>query len=109
MLPLLPNEGLMMPNRRESFNSELAEVSWRDLRVHLQRDAIITVDAALDLVAVAVAVSGDDKQQVQQWLEQGLLGKPSVEVLEVWEREQETSFWMLIVQPFILIQDAIHG
>jgi hypothetical protein len=102
-------EERMMSNIVEQFKKDLAEVTWRDLRVHLQREAIITVDAGLDLIVVAAAVAGDVSQQVQQWLEQGQLGKPSEEQLENWEREQDTLFRLLIVQPFILVQDVSHA
>lgn len=41
----------------ESFKRDLADVNWRELKIHLQRDSIIIVAAELDLIEVAVAVA----------------------------------------------------
>ncbi len=58
-----------MSEIRKSLKRDLAEVCWRELRVHLQRDAIIVVDDALDLIETAIAVADDDKK----WLSSGLM------------------------------------
>ncbi len=92
----------------ESFRRDLADVSWRELRFHLQRDAIIVVADELDLIDVGVAVAEDNKKLVEKWIAASQLGKPNEQQLESWEREPETPFQMLIVQPFILIQ-SIHN
>ncbi|NOY13661.1 MAG: DUF2288 domain-containing protein [Deltaproteobacteria bacterium] len=92
----------------ESFRQDLAEVPWKDLRIHLQRDAIVIVAAELDLVTTAVAVAEDDKTAVEKWLAAGHLLKPTAEQLTDWEMELEKPFCMLIVQPFILLQPVTH-
>jgi hypothetical protein len=88
----------------ESFKRDLAEVCWQDLRIHLQRDAIILVAADLDIIQVAVAVAEDDSRQVEAWITSGEIGKPSRQQLDEWEQDLEKPFRMLIVQPFILVQ-----
>ena len=89
----------------ESFKRDLAEVNWRELKIHLKRDSIIVVSAELDLVDVGVAVADDDKSLVEAWITASQLGKPTEKQLESWEQESTQRFQMLIVQPFILIQD----
>ncbi len=89
----------------ESFKRDLAEVNWRELKIHLQRDSIIIVAAELDLIEVAVAVADDDKTRVEIWIAENQLVKPTVEQLENWEQEPGHRFQMLIVQPFILVQE----
>ncbi|MBN1958323.1 MAG: DUF2288 family protein [Desulfuromonadales bacterium] len=98
-----------MSAMRESFQRDLAEVEWRELRIHLQRDAIILVSSELDLIDVAVAVADDDKKRVEEWLDSALLGKPDAGQLASWESELSRPFRMLIVQPFILVQDVLHA
>jgi len=93
----------------ESFKRDLAEVSWRELKIHLQRDAIIIVADPIDLIAAAVAVADDDKDQVAAWIAAGQLGKPSEKQLESWEQEMEKRFQMLIVQPYILVQGVMDA
>ncbi|MDX2481532.1 MAG: DUF2288 domain-containing protein [Desulfuromusa sp.] len=91
----------------ESFKRDLAEVNWRELKIHLQRDAIIIVAAELDLIEVGVAVADDDKALVEAWIAASQLGKPTDKQLEGWEQESDKLFQMLIVQPFILVQ-GVH-
>ena len=88
----------------DRFARDLAEVSWRDLRIHLQRDAIITLTKDLSLIEVAMAVAKDQKSQVESWVTAGKLSKPSELDVQTWEGELDKPFRMLIVQPFILIQ-----
>ena len=88
----------------EQFKKDLAEVFWKDLRIHLQRDSIILVDTGLDLIDVAVAVAEDNKQQVDSWISTEKLTKPSAEQVTAWETQLDKPFRMLIVQPFILSQ-----
>ena len=98
-----------MSEQIESFKRDLAEVCWRELKIHLQRDAIITVSTTLDIITVAEAVANDNKAAVAEWIENSQLGKPTEDQLKSWEENQEKSFRMLIVQPFILIQDILDA
>lgn len=98
-----------MSEKVESFKRDLAEVHWRELKIHLQRDAIITVAQALDIIDVAVAVADDDKEMVEGWIESEQLAKPTEEQLKGWEKTQEKPFRMLIVQPFILVQEVVDA
>lgn len=98
-----------MSEMRESFKRDLGEVCWRELRIHMQRDAIILVGPDLDLIETAVAVAEDDKAQVEQWISAGQIGKPEKDSLDSWESDLDKPFRMLIVQPFILIQDVQHA
>ncbi len=93
----------------ESFKRDLAKVSWRELKIHLQRDAIIVVSTKLDLVTVGVAVADDDKNLVETWVAANQLGKPTEKQVESWEQEPDKRFQMLIVQPFILLQSVIDA
>ena len=93
----------------DQFKKDLADVTWRDLRIHLQRGSIIIVNDRLDLVAVAVAVAEDQKAPVEDWVAAGDLIKPSVEQIEAWETQLDKPFRMLIVQPFILVQMVSHA
>ncbi|MDX2495026.1 MAG: DUF2288 domain-containing protein [Desulfuromusa sp.] len=93
----------------ESFKRDLAEVTWRELKIHLQRDSIIVFSAEIDLIEAAVAVADDDKNRVESWLSAGQLGKPTDQQLKDWEDGADKLFRMLIVQPFILIQEIVDA
>jgi len=85
--------------------TSLGPVRLSDLRAHLARDAVIVVDASLELVHVAEIVAQDDRPAVDQWVSGGLLGKPSRELLERWERSEGEVALAIVVQPFVLVQD----
>jgi hypothetical protein len=95
-----------MEGHHEKFARDLAVVQWRELRIHMRRDALVNVAAELDLVAVACAVAADEVDRVQAWIAGGQLGKPTGDCLARWETTLDKPFRMLIVQPYILIQDA---
>ncbi len=98
-----------MTELSERLRQDLAEVTWKDLRLHLQRDAIILVANELDMIDTALAVAKDDKTQVQGWLTQGQLKKPTAEQIAAWEAQPDQPFRVLIVQPFILAQQIEHA
>ena len=93
----------------ETVRAELAlqvDVAlWHWLQPHNERGALILVDSMLDLAEVGACLAADDGVQVQSWLASQLLAKPTAEQLECWNREQSKSFRMLVVSPFVLIQE----
>ena len=98
-----------MSEARLRFEKDLAEVDWKALRIHLQRDALILVAPQLDLVTVACKVAADATAEVEAWITQQLLQKPSAEQLQSWEAHLDKPFRMLIAAPYILIQEVCHA
>jgi len=82
-------------------------VAWHWLRPHQQRDALWVVATNLDLEAVGAALTRDDAAAVRVWLADGSLCKPVKEQLDRWESDPLQPLSMLIVQPFVLVQERI--
>lgn len=80
-------------------------VAWHWLRPHHQRDALWVVATALDLADVGAALTRDDAEAVRAWLADGSLRKPDKEQLDRWESDPLHPLSMLIVQPFVLVQE----
>ena len=80
-------------------------VPWQWLRPHQQRDALWVVAAPLDLEEVGAALTRDDAEAVRAWLANGSLAKPDKEQLDRWEKNPLQPLSMLIVQPFVLVQE----
>jgi len=80
-------------------------VAWHWLRPHHQRDALWVVAMTLDLESVGAALARDDAELVQAWLAEGSLRKPEKLELDSWESDPLHSLSMLIVQPFVLVQE----
>ena len=94
-----------MTENAEKAPLEVELVAWHWLRPHHQRDALWVVTTGLDLQIVGTALSRDNAAAVRAWLADGSLGKPKQEELDRWESEPEQPLAMLIVQPFVLVQE----
>lgn len=92
-----------MTNIQAQLTQDLADVSWKDIIPHCQRDAGIVVYEGLDIVEVGVAIAQDNIAQVQVWVEEQLLQKPTAQQLSLWNQSPEKLFSVLIVQPYVLI------
>ena len=89
----------------ENEPTRIEEVEWHWLRLHLERDAVIIVAPQLDLAEVAARIAADDAPTVSAWNAAGRLSKPSLEQIGAWNAEPARRFRMLIVQPYVLIQE----
>jgi hypothetical protein len=92
---------------REELARSLGPVQFSDLRAHIARDAVIVVHVSLDLLEVGEAIARDDKMRVAEWIEAGLVGKPSLEVLDRWAKVEGPAWTSLVVQPFVLVREGV--
>lgn len=91
---------------RQALMATMGPIEFSDLRAHLARDSVIVVDRALDLLDVGEAVAQDDKDRVSAWVAAGQVGKPSLEQLERWSKNEGLAWTVLVVQPFVLVQEG---
>jgi hypothetical protein len=82
---------------------ERADIEWEALIPHSRRDSIIFVHEGLDLVQVGVAIAQDNTAQVEVWIAEQLIQKPTAEQLSEWNQHPKQPFSTLIVQPYVLI------
>ncbi|MGI8500372.1 MAG: DUF2288 domain-containing protein [Hassallia sp.] len=94
-----------MQDLKAELTQNLDEAEWEWLIPHVQRDALILVPIELNLLDVGIAIASDNTPQVQQWIDQQLLAKPSVTQIGEWNCEITKRFNTLIVQPYVLIQE----
>jgi hypothetical protein len=94
-----------MENLREQLAEILDEAELEWLKPHIQKDAVIIVDAELDLLDVGVAIASDNTQSVQHWIGEQLLVKPSPEILSRWNAHPDCKFQAVIIQPYILVKE----
>lgn len=94
-----------MEDLRAALAESIDEAEWDWLVPHVQRDALVVVDPALDILDVGVAIANDDTIVVQRWISEQLIYKPSAEQLTLWERDRTRRFSALIIQPYVLMQD----
>jgi hypothetical protein len=77
---------------------------WEWLSPHAARARVILVGAKLDIVDVGVALTEDNTQLVQSWIEDGWLRHPTSEELSAWNANKEKEFASLVVPPFVLVR-----
>lgn len=92
---------------RAELTENLDEAEWEWLIPHAQRDAVILVAVELDLLDVGVAIAGDNVSQVQTWIDEALITKPSVAQIGEWNTQSVKRFKTLIVQPYVLVQEKV--
>ncbi len=95
-----------MANREELARS-VDEAEWGWLRAHLERGGLIVVGRGLDLVDAGLKIAADDSAAVRGWIDARLLTKPSPEQVASWDLDPGREFQVLIVSPYVLIQERI--
>jgi len=95
---------------RDKVNRETARLPWVELLKHFAAGNVVWVANSLDLVDVAVRISHDDKENITQWMNAGLLAKVSDEQAQTW-MDTNAEMWAVVVSPFILVQQekAVSG
>ena len=95
----------MSEDLRAELTNTMGPIQWEYLKPHVQRDAVVIVNEQLDLADVGVAIATNNTQAVERWINEQLITKPNAEQLTFWSAENKT-FTSIIVQPYVLIQDA---
>lgn len=89
----------------EELALNIDEAQWKWLKPHLEKGALITVAAAIDLAEAGERIAADDSPLVTAWIAAGKIGKPTAEEIEEWDGEPEKKFLVLIISPYVLIQE----
>ena len=92
---------------RQQLTENLDEAEWEWLSPHVKRDAVIVVAKELDLLDVGEAIASDKVSEVQVWIEEAFITKPSNEQMGEWNNQQDKRFNALIVEPYVLIQEKM--
>jgi len=89
-------------NYRKDLEEMVDVALWEWLSPHAARARVILVGANLDIVDVGIALTEDDSQLVQSWIEDGWLRHPTAEELSSWNADKERKFTSLVIPPFVL-------
>jgi hypothetical protein len=91
---------------RSELEKSIDSATWEWLTPHHEHDALIWVDASIDLVDVGMAIAQDQTQSVQHWIAEQVIAKPSEDQKRRWsESDSDLQFSALIVRPYVLIQE----
>lgn len=95
-----------MHDLRAELAENLDEAEWNWLIPHVQRNAVVVVATQLNLLDVGVAIATDNVSSVQHWIGEQLIYKPSLTQVSEWNGNRTKRFNTLIVQPYVLVQEA---
>ncbi|MBW4551170.1 MAG: DUF2288 domain-containing protein [Aphanocapsa sp. GSE-SYN-MK-11-07L] len=97
----------MTADLRAELAANLDQAEWSWLLPHVERDVVVVVTPALDLLDVGVAIASDHVLLVQRWISEGLIQKPDPAQVSNWNQNPNISFLALIVQPYVLVQPGM--
>jgi hypothetical protein len=100
------------PTLEQNLNQETALIDWDELIKHFARGVVVLVSPELDLIDVAASMAKDNKSEVEQWLEQGMINRASDDNARDWN-QRKPQFWCVVAAPWVLIQEkneasAVH-
>jgi hypothetical protein len=89
---------------REKVNLETSKIAWKELQRFFANGSAVFVASSLDLVDVACQFSIDNKNQVEQWLQNNLIALVSDQQAIKW-LESDTKVWAVVIKPWVLVQE----
>ncbi|MEM7555740.1 MAG: DUF2288 domain-containing protein [Cyanobacteria bacterium P01_A01_bin.84] len=92
---------------RAQLTQNIDESEWEWLIPHAKRDAVIVVVQELNLLDVGEAIATDKASEVQLWIDEALITKPSVKQIGEWNTQPDKRFNALIVEPYVLVQEKL--
>jgi hypothetical protein len=89
---------------RDTLAGKIDVVAAAELLPHHRRDALLMLVPEADILDVAVAIAGDEAEEVEGLLTDKKLYKPSLGQLADWCVDLELRFQYVILQPYVLAQ-----
>lgn len=91
---------------RAKVNMETSRIDWKELQKFFASGLAVEVSEKLDLVEVALQMSGDNKAQFEKWLSAGLISKVTDEQAAAW-LVADAEVWAVVVSPWVLVQKIV--
>lgn len=91
---------------RQKINLETGQLTWTELQKYYAKGNVIIVNPGLDLIDAAAKFAEDDKAVVQNWIQSEKIKRALDEDAIQWN-ERKSSFWTVVVAPWVLVQEII--
>jgi hypothetical protein len=88
---------------KQELHLQTARVHWQELETHFARGVVIQVAPELDLVEVATCLANDDKQAVENWIQQGQVQHLTMHTAKAWGAG-DPELWAVVVAPWVVVQ-----
>ncbi|MGM0517595.1 MAG: DUF2288 domain-containing protein [Pseudomonadota bacterium] len=108
-IPSDPQTGFDPSRDDEDLYAELvgqtAKIEWSELERFFAKGQVVRVDAAIDLVDVAMAMVRDRAEPFRAWQEAGQVAPLDTDTARRWAGGEAT-LWAVVTPPWILVQEA---
>lgn len=88
----------------EKYEKQIFKSTWTDIKQHAERDGLILVDPEIQLAHAAHMIVENQTEVINQWINDGKIGKPTQDQLDSWNSDDQKPFLFFIAQPYVLIQ-----
>ncbi len=85
----------------------MKHAEFDSLEPHMRRRSVFVVRNQ-QLEDAGAAIAADESEKVAAWMEDGTLARPTMDEVIHWH-ESKTKFTVLVVQPFVLIQEEFDA
>ena len=89
---------------RTHLHGETSKLPWVDLEKHFARGVVFKVEKGTDILDVAIIMSRDDKDSLEQLINDKKVQGAEIEDAKKWH-ETEASLWTIVIAPFVLVQE----
>lgn len=90
---------------RARLNLETAKIGWSGLQRQFAKGLVLKVMPDMDLIDTAARMIQDEKNSVNDWLEQKKIVQASTEDARRWN-EEDPDLWAVVVAPWVLVQET---
>jgi hypothetical protein len=108
-IPFDPQAGFDPGRDDQALYAELlgqtAKIEWSELERFFAKGQVVRVDAAIDLVDVAMAMVRDRAEAFGAWQAAGRVAPLDIETARRWAGGEPT-LWAVVTPPWILVQEA---
>lgn len=89
---------------QDRLNLQTARISWPELERFFARGRVLEVTAELDLIEVAVALTGDDIEKFTQWTDRKQVQHLQDQTAKQWV-EDDSNLWAVVIAPWVVVQN----
>lgn len=93
---------------KEKLKEQIEEANWPMLEDHYKRGGLIWASQDLDICEVGAQMATDNVEQIQEWLQSGLIKKPDEQDIHGFENSPDKKYIFIIVQPYVIIQNLAN-
>ena len=91
---------------RAKINAETAQIAWTGVQRFFAQGKAVFVRPELDLVDVAFVVARNRSEELNRWIESGLVGPVSDAQAREWI-EADALMWSVVVRPWVFVQPVM--